>query len=350
MIVLKLKKHILIKNKKLWRLYGLAVVFMLLLTRCERVLIEKDPVNNPKANFNYLYETIRDKYSFLDFKKINWDSARNKWQPLVRDTTNDVTLFRIMDSMLFTLRDGHVNLYSPFNITRNFEWYLNSADNYDPYLLERSYLKNARFTGALTNTYLANNTVGYIRYGSFSSTVSDFAIDFMVALYKDTKGIIIDVRSNGGGSIGNVYQLVSRFTDKKVLAWKEAERNGTGPSDFASARETYIEPKGSQQFTKPVIILTNRRCYSATTLFVAAMLNLPNVKVIGDWTGGGGGIPSSTQLPNGWILRYSSSITTTPSGFNIENGTPPTIRQDLLKADVDRGKDSMIERALQELK
>jgi Peptidase family S41/Tricorn protease C1 domain len=343
------KRHPLSWRHKLtaWCLMFLTII---VISSCEKVLIEKDPTNTPKDNFNFLYQTIKDKYSFLDFKKINWDSVKNKWEPQVKDTTRDGTLFRILDSMLYTLRDGHVNLYASFNISRNFEWYLNYPDNFDGQLLERNYLKNNYLiTGAFSNRLLANNQVGYIRYSSFSNYVSDYALDLMVALYKDTKGIIIDVRNNGGGAVSNVKKIASRFTDKKFLAWKEAERNGSNINDFANIIDTYIEPDGPAQYTKPIIILTNRRCYSATTLFVAAMLNLPNVKVIGDWTGGGGGIPSSTQLPNGWTLRYSSSITTTPSGFNIENGTPPTIKQDMLKSDEDKGIDSIIERALKEL-
>jgi C-terminal processing protease CtpA/Prc len=158
------------------------------------------------------------------------------------------------------------------------------------------------------------------------------------------------LRSNGGGSVANISKLVSRFTDKRFLAWKEAEKSGPGKQNLTAFKETYIDPKGDKKYLRPVIILTNRRCFSATTLCVAAMLNLPNVKVIGDWTGGGGGGPSSTQLPNGWVVRYSSTITLMPNGFNIENGTPPTIKQDMTKEDEAKGIDSIIERALRELK
>ncbi|MBK8493467.1 MAG: hypothetical protein IPL49_21995 [Saprospirales bacterium] len=40
----------------------------------------------------------------------------------------------------------------------------------------------------------------------------------------------------------------------------------------------------------------------------------------------GGGIPSSGELPNGWIVRYSATQTFLPDGFNIEGGIPPDIR------------------------
>ncbi|MBL7816472.1 MAG: S41 family peptidase [Saprospiraceae bacterium] len=330
---------------------GAAIFLVFMLSACERLFVEANPTSTPTENFNHLWQTINDKYAFLDYKNINWDSVKTKWQPRVSDTMNDVLLFRVLDSMLYTLRDGHVNLYGAFNYSRNWQWYLNYPDNYDAYLLERNYYKGVqRYTGPLVNCFFDSNRIGYMRYGSFSNTISDFDIDVVVSRFRDTKGIIIDVRSNGGGAVNNIDQLVSRFVKSKTLVWREAEKIGTARTDFAAPTEKYIEPKGSLQYTKPIIILTNRRCYSATTFFVAAMLNLPNVKVIGDWTGGGGGAPSSTQLPNGWVLRYSATRTLMPNGYNIENGTAPTIKVDMLKTDSDKGYDTILERAFQELK
>lgn len=321
------------------------------ITACEKALVGTDPKNTPTENVRFFWSTINEKYPFFDYKKINWDSIGKVWIPRVRDTMNDATVFRIIDTMLFQLKDGHTNLFGAFNLSRNWQWYLDYPDNFNAYLLERNYLGNDyRLTGALTNRFLDSNRIGYIRYSSFSSTISDFAIDVVINRFQNTKGIIIDVRSNGGGSISNVDKFVSRFIDKKLLAYKESYKNGPGRNDFTEAKDNFIEPEGDKKYLKPVIILTNRRCYSATTLFVASMLNLPNVKVIGDWTGGGGGIPTSTQLPNGWTVRYSSSVTTTPQGFNIENGIPPTIRQDMTKNDEAAGVDSILERALKELK
>ena len=320
-------------------------------TACEKALIESDPPNTPLSNFNYLWQTINDKYTFLDYKKVNWDSVKNVWQPRVKDTTNDIVLFRIMDSMLYNLKDGHVNLSASFNFSRNWQWYLNYPDNYNENLVERNYLQGLQwYTGALTNRFLDSNRIGYIRYESFSNTVSDFDIDLCMARFQNTKGLIIDVRSNGGGAVSNVAQLASRFTDKRFLAYKEAQKNGSGKNDLSTFKETYIDPKGTIKYLKPVIILTNRRCYSATTLFACSMSNLPNVRILGDWTGGGGGLPTSSQLPNGWVVRYSSTVTMRPDGLNIENGVPTNIRQDISKDDETKGIDSIIERALKELK
>ena len=339
------------KSLTINKLYPSVFLIFFAFSSCEKALVSADPKNTPTENVKFVWKTINEKYPFFEYKGVNWDSVGNVWIPRVRDTMNDATVFRVIDSMLYTLKDGHTNLFGAFNFSRNWEWYLNYPDNYNATLVERNYLKNDyRFTGSLLNRFMDNNNVGYVRYSSFSSNISDFDIDVVVGRFQNTKGMIIDVRSNGGGSISNVHKLVSRFIDKKLLAYKDAEKSGPGRKDFSPLKDNFIEPKGDRKYLKPVIILTNRRCYSATTLFVASMLNLPNVKVIGDWTGGGGGTPTSTQLPNGWIMRYSGTNTFTPAGFNIENGTPPTIKLDISKSDEAAGIDSIIERALKELK
>ncbi|NJN34768.1 MAG: S41 family peptidase [Saprospiraceae bacterium] len=293
-------------------------------------MMGSDPVNTPRENVQFLWNTLNEKYPFFEFKGINWDSVGNRWLPRVSDTMNDIQVFRIIDSMLYSLRDGHTNLYGAFNFSRNWEWYLGYPDNFDTELLERNYYKGQQwFSGALVNRFLDSNRVGYMRYGSFSSTVSDFAIDLVVSRFRDTRGLIIDVRSNGGGALANVDKLVSRFINKDLVAWKEAEKKDKGRRDLTEFKPYTIRPEGERKYLKPIIILTNRRCYSATTLFVTAMKNLPNVKIIGDWTGGGGGTPTSTQLPNGWVVRYSGTVTLANDGLNIEDGVPPTIKQDL---------------------
>ncbi len=70
----------------------------------------------------------------------------------------------------------------------------------------------------------------------------------------------------------------------------------------------------------------------------------------GDWTGGGAGTPVGAELPNGWTVRYSSTQTFLPDGFNIEGGIPPDIRIDMNEADRQQGKDTILERALAELR
>lgn len=320
------------------------------LASCDKALLSEDPAADPVAVFEACWKELDQGYAFFAYKQIDWDSVYQEFRPQVHDGMSSVDLFNLLSDMLYSLRDGHVNLTAPFNFTRNWEWYLGYPANFDYDLLERHYWNDEQwYTGPLVHTWL-DSTIGYVRYASFGSSVSESQLDLVVARFKEAKGLIIDVRDNGGGSLNRAYFLASRFADQKRLAYRFVVKDGPGHTDFSEPYEVPVEPEGPQQFTNPVIILTNRSSYSATNSFVAVMKAFPHVKVVGDWTGGGGGIPSSVELPNGWMVRYSASQSFLPDGFNIEGGIPPDIRVDMNPEDALHGKDSILERALEELK
>ena len=322
---------------------------ILFLISCEKVLMKRPPANDAVTNFEEMWQRINERYSFFSYKNIDWDSVYNAYRPKVYNGMGQRELFDVMADMLFELRDGHVNLITPFNISRNWQWYLNYPENFDFSIVERNYLGDDHLiTGPLRNTII--DSVGYIYYSSFASKISPGHIDFVVDRFKDMKGIIIDVRSNGGGSTENVDTLASRFADKRRRVYDVLVKAGPAHDDFSEPVPMYVEPQGIRQFTGKVAVLTNRSSYSATNLFIQAMSVFPHVTIIGDKSGGGGGFPAYSELPNGWVYRFSSSVTLTPGGFNIENGIPPDIYLALNPQDQINGIDSIIERALSEIK
>jgi len=321
------------------------IIYILLLVSCLFSCSKPAPQNTPTAIFNLMWTQVDQGYSFFTYKNINWDSIREVYRPQISDDMGNEALFDVLATMLFELRDGHVNLRSSFNLSRNWEWYLDAPQNFDYNLLERNYFnQQERFTGSLLNLKMGN--VGYIRYSSFSNFISTSQLDYLIEDFKDLDGIIIDVRDNGGGSINNIQRLVSRFADERRHCFSERLKNGPNHNDFTEKNDVYIEPEGPQQFTKPVIVLTNRSCYSATSFFIAAMKAFPHVTIVGDTTGGGGGIPIGAELPNGWTYRYSASETTLPNGTNIELGVAPDVSVNMTAIDEAQGKDSILEYAL----
>jgi C-terminal processing protease CtpA/Prc len=173
--------------------------------------------------------------------------------------------------------------------------------------------------------------------------------------FAHTDGLIIDVRNNGGGITNNVNLLMGRFVKERIFIGRSYDKVGEGHDDFGEAYKIFIEPGRDdknkilpQYLDKPIVLLTNRSCYSACNTFVGFMSVLPNVTIIGDQTGGGGGLPTSFQLPNGWWYRFSSSFTALPGGFNIEHGVPVDIHQDMDPTNQANGKDDIFERAFQE--
>lgn len=316
---------------------------------CEKALLDEDPKNDPQSNFDILWQTVNDKYSFFELKNINWDSVYTHYDPMVNSTTSDENLFAIMDSMLFALRDGHVNLISPFNISRNWEWYLKHPANFNYDVVERNYLgANHRIAGGIKYTRI--DSVGYMYYGSFSSGFSLDNLKAVTDYFEGTKGVIVDVRDNGGGSLNNALALVQVFADTSKLALITVEKTGPNHNDFGNALGYTLGPLNDAHYDGPVYILTNRSCYSATNFFAAAMQAYSNVTQLGDWTGGGGGIPIDFELPNGWRFRFSATMTFQPDNFNIELGVPPNKRQNNDPAINAGGTDQILERALTELR
>lgn len=146
----------------------------------------------------------------------------------------------------------------------------------------------------------------------------------------------------------NAVKIARRFAEKKTLAVLRQDKTGPGHNEFTEKYEVYVEPiKDREVFLKPVVILSNRLSYSATNYMIALMRELPNVTVIGDNSGGGGGIPAYTELSNGWLLRVSSTRMYTPGGFNIENGIQPDIKVDISDEDRANNVDTILEFALE---
>ena len=326
----------------------LLLIFAWVLTACEQVLIEPDPANNPVENFDLLWKTVDEKYSFFDFKNIDWDDAYRRYRPLVTENMSEEALFKVMADMLFELRDGHVNLTSDFDVSRNWDWFQDYPANYDGTTLERNYLgKDFRIVGPFFTKEIRN--VGYIRYASFLNIINEDQLDQLIDGYRDAKGIIMDIRDNSGGQLDNAEIIAMRLAertsdDEKRTVGYVRYKDGPAHDDFTRTFPLVL-PK-HQSFDKPVVVLTNRSVFSAANAFAAYMSTLPNVTLVGDITGGGGGAPYSGELLNGWKFRFSANQLMDLDQVPIENGIVPDIKVDITPEDKAAGRDTILETAL----
>lgn len=93
---------------------------------------------------------------------------------------------------------------------------------------------------------------------------------------------------------------------------------------------------------RPVIVLCNRHTYSAANFFVSIMRYADNSLILGGLSGGGGGMPLSYELPNGWLLRFSSVRMYDRDNQSIEPGIQPDGNITLTSTD----RDDIIETAV----
>lgn len=333
--------------KRQLTLFSFGIV--LFLFSCEEYLIRPDPMSDSLSNFDFLWEDVKNRYSFFELKEIDWEEVRNKYRPLVKEKMTPQELFDLMGDMLYELKDGHVNLTSEFDRSRNWDWYLGHPANFNSAIVEKYYLgRDFRLTGPLRNQVI--DSVLYIYYSSFSNAIAERHLESVIQRAAPLKGIIIDVRNNGGGNLGNARRLASCFTDEETVYAKERRKTGPDPGDFSAWKTLSFPSREGRRYHGKVIVLTNRACYSATSFFAAMMKTLPGVRVLGDQTGGGGGAPASGELPNGWQYRLSVTQTISLNGEQIEPGVPAEIPVALRETDIRKNKDTLIEAALRLLK
>ncbi|VBB48278.1 Peptidase S41 [uncultured Paludibacter sp.] len=307
--------------------------------------------NTAQGNFDAVWKIIDTRYCYLDYKHINWDSIYLVYSPKIKDVKSRYDLFDLFGNMLNELRDGHVNLYSGFDKSRYWKWYTDYPANFDWGIIksERYLGDNYRIASALRYNKIADGKVGYVYYESFAENFNNSNMSYIFDIFKDCKGIIIDVRNNGGGLLTNAELMASYFFKEKTLTSYIIHKTGTGHSDFSEPVPIYTEPNTILQWQRKVIILTNRMSYSATNDFICIMQYAPNATIIGDQTGGGGGLPFSSELPNGWMIRFSTSPTLNAEKQQIEWGISPDIKVDMSPADAANGYDTIIETAVKEI-
>ena len=326
---------------KRYTLYIIGICTLLLAASCIR---EEAMENTPQGNFEALWQIIDEKYCFFEYKDIDWGEVYRRYRPLITADMTNAGLFEVLGNMLAELKDGHVNLSSSSNMSRYWDWYLDYPRNFDEALVEQYLGRDYRIAGGLKYRILDDN-IGYIYYASFSNGVGEGNLDEALSYLAVCNGLIIDVRNNGGGLLTYSDRIASRFTNEKTLTAYIRHKTGKGHGDFSDPEPIYVEPSQSIRWQKPVAVLTNRHCYSATNDFVNAMRCFPLVTLVGDKTGGGSGLPFSSELPNGWGVRFSASPHFDAQGRHIEFGIDPDIKVDMTADDEVRGLDTIIETA-----
>jgi len=313
---------------------------------CEKIFFDEAiETKDPVTNFNYLWNECDRKYAYFELKNINWDSIKNIYATKIYPEMSDDSLFNVLGGMLSELKDDHTNLISEFNISR-FGVQYHAQDNFDWRIIVDNYITSDYYiSGPLKHNFLPGENIGYIRFDEFSG-IDNANLDFVLDRYKNTDGIILDLRENGGGYISDVFRILSRFIQTKTLIYYVRIKTGEGHNDFSEPEPTYIYPYSGVKYLKKVMVLTDRGTYSAGSLTSLGTKALPNVSLVGDYTGGGLGLPNGEQLPNGWSFRFSVTQTLSLDlNPEYENGVPPDYH--ILFDWTNLNKDEILDKAIE---
>lgn len=328
----------------------LFTLIMLTMTSC---IEESEFPSTPKGNLEALWMIVDEHYCFLDYKKktlgVDWAEVKGKYMAKLSSGMDNYQLFEVMSNMLAELQDGHVNMTAAHDMARNWSWREDFPKNLDVEVRQAYLGKDYRIASGVKYRILPDN-IGYIVYESFASPIGAGNMGEVMNYLALCDGLIVDVRSNSGGTLTYAELLTRYFTNDKLLVGYISHKTGKGHDDFSEPVEEWIYPAQGLRWQKSCIVLTNRECYSATNTFVRNMKCCPNVRILGDRTGGGGGIPFSSELPNGWSVRFSACPQYDTAMNCIEHGISPDVYCELKEEDVAKGEDTLIETARKLLK
>ncbi|NOQ72513.1 MAG: hypothetical protein GQ574_10955 [Crocinitomix sp.] len=322
------------------------LLFALSLGSCEKTWIEKNIEKSSQEILTELWTEVDENYVFFDQKSIDWnDSFSNHFNSLTGSET-DEELFDILASLISDLKDGHSSLYAGFNTWKYYDLYLNTPSNYNQNFVESTYLGTPSTIGPFTYSIL-NDNIAYIHYASFGDNFSEDELQYLFDFMNTSStGLILDLRNNQGGALDNALGLMSVFVENDETVGEIYYPKLDGRLDEGT-NLTVSPNKNGTYYENKTVLLTNRKSYSACSVFTGFMKGKENITIVGDTTGGGSGLAAATVLSNGWQYRYSAGKITLPNGEEMENGVAPDEYVSTGTADELNGEDALIERALE---
>lgn len=324
---------------------------------CMSCVDEKEYSDSNAGNFEALWKIMDEHYCFFDEKAraygVDWQEVHDRYAPSAYSGLSRSQLFELCCNMIGELRDGHVNLSSPWDYGREWSWKENYPTNLSDTLLRKYLGTDYRISCGMQYRILEDN-IGYIYYPSFNESIGDGNLDYILLYLSTCQGLILDIRSNGGGQVTTAEKLARRFTTQEVHVGYIRHKTGKGHNDFSDPERQTIKPSPGLVWPHKVCVLTNRGVFSSANEFTKYMKAIGKatgkVSIIGDTTGGGGGMPFTSELPNGWTVRFSACPMYDADGKSIEQGIAPDYHIDLTDEDFQKGEDTIIEFARRLLK
>ncbi len=188
---------------------------------------------------------------------------------------------------------------------------------------------------------------GDIAYISLARFYEDGDVDFRNELKdildQDPKGLIVDLRGNGGGFLHIVVGITSEFIDKGNILIEEFGDGST--KDYPALRSKGIA------LDIPLVILIDGGSASASEILAGAVKDYERGILIGDTSFGKGSVQLPIELPdNQGLISITIARWLTPNGETIQGtGVDPDIFVELTQEDFEEGLDPQLDRAMEYL-
>lgn len=340
-------------------------------------------LSKPEQLFEKFWKEFDNNYALFELKGVDWQKSYVTYRQQVNAKTSDQELIAVFRQMLDPLHDGHINifqkdkrLYKGESNKNSFrtefqgverEFWINVNELLQrqgfPAPQPKGALVDGNITKAVPPLYVSRTSeIGYIRFTRFFNQLKGVTgsdadekkdqeelatlVDQVLREFNTCKGLILDLRENGGGHSG--YELAGRFiSDSALVNYKCIRSNGK----FSPLTEYWVKPSGSIRFIKKIVVLTSDRTASAAEDFVLSLSRFPNIVIVGTSTKGMLSDTYSFELPNKMEVSLSNQIYYDVNKNILEDkGVSPTVEARNNRSDLDAKTDAVLMKAFEVLK
>lgn len=192
--------------------------------------------------------------------------------------------------------------------------------------------------------YGDGNEIAYVNVSQFiDNTEAEFDKIVQELLLEDVKGIILDLRYNGGGYLDVSVDMLSDFVDGKQKAVITKMRN-------EADNEIFYTNGSSRLANIPLVVLVNEGSASASEILAGAVQDYERGLLIGEKTFGKGSVQVVESLEDGSSLRYTIAKWYTPNDRSIDDvGIDPDMVVEFTKENRDNDEDPQLDEAIKYL-
>ena len=323
---------------------------------------------DPQTVFDVFWHNYAEHYPFFAIKGMNWDSVRSVNRPRAT-SANPQELFEILKGMFTPLHDAHTFLIAT-DVNLRAGGSRPDTSGVGPEgrarveeIITTKYLRaplHKYANGRVSFSYLPDS-IAYLRITAFAGYSAERSYRAMLAtlesaldsIFADTrgwKGLVIDVRINGGGADPLGLAIAARLTAETYTAYaKVARADPKDPTKLTEPQPSVVRPSSRPGWRGPVVELTSRHSVSAAETFTQALMGRkPAIARIGENTQGVFSDVLGRVLPNGWRMGLPNELFLNGEGKSYDGpGIPPTVAvPTITKADLEAGRDPGLERAM----
>nr|WP_295926464.1 S41 family peptidase [uncultured Dyadobacter sp.] len=296
--------------------------------------------DDPEYNFETFWKLFDKHYAHFETRQIDWKKQYDNFRAKVSPSTTQEQLLAIFNDMVSPLKDGHVVISATGNLPASAKYapFFKEFPTKDlqaqfrqvtlDMLLRNGFgsMKKFRSQPYDIGGYCRSADFGYLQLNGFGGMpLDDFSqqLDEMIIEFADVKGLIIDIRINGGGSPAYLEALAGRLTEVKRLVGYGRTRISRNKYEYSPWKPYYINPAGKSKLIKPTILLTSGSTISAGDHCALYLKEFPYIKQVGENTNGIFSPMLGKRLPNGWEIALSNGQTVSSRRISYEGGGVP---------------------------